>query len=67
MLKDIDKPRTLCWSCAKACGDCSWSDYWTHSPVPGWTAEESKLKVNDGYVTSYCVVQCPEFEPDRRK
>ena len=58
---------TLCWNCGKACGGCSWSDYWEHSPVPGWKAEETKLKVNQGYETSYAVIECPEFEPDRRK
>lgn len=62
------KRMTLCWSCAKACGECSWSDYWEHSPVPGWTAEETRLMGNGGAdVVSYCVTDCPEFVPDRRK
>lgn len=28
----------LCWTCQKACGDCSWSSCF--QPVEGWTAEK---------------------------
>lgn len=37
---------TLCWSCARACGGCSWTerDPVTHAirfePVKGWEAEK---------------------------
>ena len=59
------KERTLCWDCVNATGKCSWSDYWEHSPVPGWEAEPTKLKINDGtYCDSYIVKRCPLFEPD---
>lgn len=59
------KKMTLCWDCAKACGGCSWSDHFEHSPVPGWEAEETHLRLdNNGNGTSYIVLSCPEFERD---
>ena len=57
---------TLCWDCAKAVNRCSWSIDFT--PVEGWTAEKTKLRNKDnGYVESYRVTACPEFEPDAKK
>jgi len=59
--------KTLCWKCKNACGDCSWSDHWEHSPVPGWNAAPTVMK-NDGRVdVSYIVIECPEFYPEDRK
>ena len=63
-----NKPLTLCWSCAKACGGCSWSDG-TFTPVPGWTAEPTvlqgyKLKCGLAPMESYHVTACPLFEDD---
>lgn len=56
---------TLCWECAKACGRCSWSDYWEHRPVPGWTAEKTKVRMNNkSFADAYIVIDCPEFERD---
>ena len=67
MRKGVEKKPTLCWDCANACGGCSWSDHWKHEPVPGWTAEETVLKINSGLlIQSYSVRECPEFKPDRR-
>ena len=61
----FNTPETLCWKCAKACGDCCWSDHWKHEPVPGWRAEPRQFKTNGGlFDTSYCVLECPEFESD---
>ena len=63
------KPLTLCWSCAKACGGCSWSDG-TFTPVPGWTATETRLKEQHGSrdadrsIQSFHVTECPLFEDD---
>ena len=57
---------TLCWSCANACGGCSWSDHWEHKPVPGWKAKKVLVKTSLGYEPTYTVEECPEFEPDRR-
>lgn len=40
---------TLCWSCARACGGCSWTerDPVTHAirfePVKGWKAEKTTI------------------------
>jgi len=72
---------TLCWSCARACGGCSWTerDPATHAirfePVKGWEAEKTTIngsKSEHGekcyrYTTdSYRVVRCPLYVPDRR-
>ena len=63
---------TICWTCEKACGLCSWSDHWKHEPVPGWDATETNLKIYNRetgtmeYSTSYIVHACPEYAPDRR-
>lgn len=57
--------QTLCWDCAKACGGCSWSDHWKHSPVPGWKTEETTLRLNnDQYTKTHIVLECPEFVAD---
>ena len=57
---------TLCWDCKKATGGCVWSDSKDEIPVPGWKAEQTKLRLfNTGTVAcSYAVVECPEFERD---
>lgn len=47
----------LCWTCAKACGGCSWSRAFV--PVEGWEAKQSKTRA-DGYR----IVRCPEYESD---
>ena len=65
-------PQTICWSCANACGGCSWSRYKTHEPVPGWTAIPTKIgmqinshgRIKRGTVDSYIVLECPEYIPD---
>ena len=55
----------LCWDCAKACGGCSWSNHWEHRPVPGWVAEETRVRMNnDTYEPTFLVIACPEFERD---
>lgn len=59
----------LCWSCAKACGKCSWSEYDRNEPVPGWTATPTKLLIGrDKSQTtgSYAITACPEFVLDRQ-
>lgn len=63
--------KTLCWTCRKAYGKCSWTevDYtkkgWPirFEPVNGWNAIPTK---NEKY-TSVLVVSCPEYDPDDRK
>ena len=72
---------TLCWSCARACGGCSWTarDPKTHAirfePVKGWEAEKTTINSSKSehgekcyrYTTdSYRVVRCPLYVPDRR-
>ena len=56
---------TLCWKCTKACGGCSWSDHWEHTPVPGWTATRASVKNDDREAWSYLVTECPEFVPEK--
>lgn len=67
------KKKTICWSCKKALGDCSWSkcDKDTgeilFKPVDGWVAEKTSLLIRsyDGtkrHVTSYIVESCPQYE-----
>lgn len=57
----------LCWTCARACGGCSWSRSFT--PVNGWTAEQTELYVDRGEyethrTTSYRIKACPLYVPD---
>lgn len=57
----------LCWTCARACGGCSWSRSFT--PVNGWTAEQTELYVDRGEyethrTTSYKITACPLYKND---
>lgn len=66
-----NKPSTLCWSCANACGGCSWSDG-SFTPVDGWTAKKTELQADRGeyrdkIVQSYLVKKCPKYENDKDK
>lgn len=58
---------TLCWSCAKACGDCDWSA--ELKPVKGWTAFPTKIIGNYGWdkVDTYRVDACPEYVNDLQR
>ena len=69
----INKKQTICWSCKKALGDCSWSkcDEDTgeilFQPVDGWVAEKTSLLayIRGGkpkHVASYIVESCPQYE-----
>lgn len=49
----------LCFSCAKACGKCSWS--YNLVPVDGWTARFSILPNN---IETFKVIKCPQYEFD---
>lgn len=73
------QPKTqLCWSCANACGGCSWSgiDPKTHrprfEPVPGWKAKLTRTELSTGkgrekrVLTSYAIRSCPEFVQEER-
>lgn len=54
---------TICWSCAKACGKCPWSEHDRMRPVAGWTAKRRRTET--GLVT-YLVMLCPMYEWDGR-
>ena len=67
------KKKTICWSCKKALGDCSWSkcDEDTgeilFQPVDGWVAEKTSLLAysrggKPKHVASYIVESCPQYE-----
>ena len=67
------KKQTICWSCKKALGYCSWSkcDKDTSEilfqPVDGWVAEKTILLMyrrggKSRYETSYIVESCPQYE-----
>ena len=69
----LNKKQTICWSCKKALGDCSWSKLdedkreILFKPVDGWVAEKTSLLMYsyDGtkrHVTSYIVESCPQYE-----
>ena len=60
---------TLCWSCEKACGGCSWSD--NLIPIKDWKATPTILRFRKPtrnspvtLVTSYYVCKCPEYKFD---
>ena len=56
---------TLCWDCAKACGGCSWTEYYSQTPVDGWVADKRILRMdNYKFCYTYVVRQCPEFVRD---
>ena len=56
----IREKRQKCYSCAKACGKCSWSGDFL--PVPGWSA--APVLDQKGRLYSYQIDDCPEFVPD---
>lgn len=63
-----NKTQTLCWDCANACGDCSWSRYTERKAVEGWKALERLVTVDGDLIdASYCVMECPEFIRDAEK
>lgn len=64
MRRKVNKHQSLCWTCKKVYGGCSWSKYFI--PVKGWTAIPTQIKVtySTNYYTddSYDVYACPEYE-----
>ena len=63
-----NKEPSLCWDCANACGDCSWSRHYDKKAVKGWTVREKLVTVDGDIVDeSYCVIKCPEFIRDAMK
>ena len=59
---------TLCWTCGRAYGGCSWSRYKVQEPVPGWTAERRDIRIAPELpkVESYVVTDCPLYIVDRQ-
>ena len=61
----FSRQQSLCWTCAKACGGCCWTQYRRYEPVPGWIAAETTMRINGGRIEkSFLVYTCPEFKPD---
>ncbi len=62
---------SLCWSCANACGGCSWTEKNDENeikfePVPGWKAKKTKVvmasyKDYRKVTESYHVIACPLY------
>lgn len=52
---------TLCWTCAKATGNCDWSR--EGIPIEDWKANIVKSKRNGSFDT-YMVISCPKYECD---
>lgn len=52
----------LCWTCQRACGDCSWSQ--SLIPVEGWTATPSSIKTTGKEEPTYHIELCPLYIPD---
>lgn len=63
-----NKQPTLCWSCKKAIGNCSWSDG-TFRPVDGWDAEPTIIWSDKKceYIDSFQVFNCPLYDPDTKE
>lgn len=64
-----NQTETICWDCAKSTGHCVWSCKF--SPINGWIAEETILKIDPRRIkaietVSYAVISCPEFVRGRR-
>lgn len=61
----------LCWTCANACGGCSWSAKF--QPVPGWNAEPVIIRNHldrgpeNFSAKSYKIYACPQFRADPRR
>lgn len=60
---------TLCWTCKKAVGGCSWSR--SFRPVEGWTAKKTLIRLSpcqkEDVIESYQVIACPEYEKDDKR
>jgi hypothetical protein len=75
MIRDFEpevhyNKESLCWSCERATGFCSWSR--NFEPVPGWEAEPTEVKntYKKGYfemVASYDVKACPLYIKDNKR
>lgn len=61
--RSVKGKNTLCWSCGRFSGRCSWSA--NFEPVEGWSAEEGSLtRQYGGTLKTYTVLQCPLYERD---
>lgn len=60
--KNETRKESLCWECKNACGGCSWSSSFVQ--VKNWKAKPTKVKCTGGYVDSFHVIKCPEFDRD---
>lgn len=62
------KDTTLCWDCKNATNinKCPWAR--DNTPVDGWWARPTKVRMYHGYdhrmEDSFCVIMCPLFERD---
>lgn len=57
--KRQEENEQLCCTCKKACGGCSWSDFFL--PVKGWDAIATVVKDGEGNFSSYKIKECPQY------
>ena len=71
----VENRSTLCWKCQNTNADkCSWFNKDNPNPVEGWTAIRKDIMVSTTYQgkyayrreISYCVLDCPNFEPIKK-
>ena len=60
----------ICFDCKNAVPDnaghgCPWSRKF--EPVPGWTAKPVKVGAGNYANDTYCITECPLFDPDDRE
>lgn len=60
-IKDLEDEHP-CWSCANACGGCSWSENLT--PVEGWDAIPIIVKDDEGDIRTYTIHSCPQYKAE---
>lgn len=57
------KKDTLCWGCANY-AKCSWSK---GVPVENWKAEKTIIGNSTSIVESYCVLDCPQYQAEKKQ
>ena len=61
---EADTPNTICGTCARGAGECSFMARLI--PVPGWVAEKVVYEKQNGKRSyTYAVKECPLFAPAR--
>ena len=65
--EETNEGSTLCWTCQRATGFCSWSH--DFRPVQGWVATPTIIYTRYGTtpeIESFEVIECPLYIKDKR-